>query len=407
MHITQLDILNFRGLEQVMVRELSDKTNLFIGINGAGKSSILDAISLLMSWYVRRMLSLSNRGSDIPMDDIRNNTITGCRISLTLNDGTTWSLFRTRAKEKSEKSDLSQLNEKMKSLLREMQNNEDMPIPVVVHYRVNRSVSDIPLKIRHLDDARREDTYNNTLKGNASFRDFFPWFRMQEDIENEHIREQRDYRDRGLESIREAMKHIFPEYSDMRVRRRPQALVLKKGEQTFKLNQLSDGEKCYIAMVCDLTSRLVMANPVGNPLDGNGIVLIDEVDLHLHPQWQTEVLSKLTRTFPNCQFFVSTHSPIVAADGIGKIFTVSDGHVNTLPVLKGINYDAILRDFMNTPSKNMLVTALADEYVAYLKHQMQEDADGVMRTLHEMVPDINAPIYQEIRKKLEEGNEVH
>lgn len=381
MHIDSVDILNFRGLENVSLQQLSGKTNLFMGINGAGKSSILDAISLLMSWYVKRMLSSTSRGSDIPLDDIRNNSTGGCRIGLTMDDGTTWSLYRTRAKEKAEKSDLSKLNEKMKALWQEMAINEDMPLPVVVHYRVNRSVADVPLKIRHLDDARREDTYNNTLKGNASFRDFFPWFRMQEDLENEHIREQRDYRDRGLESIREAMRRVFPEYSDMRVRRRPQALILRKGDETFKLNQLSDGEKCYIAMVCDLTSRLVMANPTGNPLDGNGVVLIDEVDLHLHPQWQTEVLSKLTNTFPNCQFFVSTHSPIVAADGIGKIFTVRNGSVEALPVLKGVDYNAILRDFMHTPSKNMLVAALADEFVAYSSHQMREDAEGVINDI--------------------------
>lgn len=400
MNIHNISLYNFRGFTEAVIPNLDRSINLFMGVNGAGKSSILDALAMLMSWYVRRMESANGRGQDIPIDDIKNGSRAGCRIALTLDDGTSWSLFRTKSKEKQEKSDLSKLNGLLKTMRIRMDENPDAPLPVVVQYKVNRSVADIPLKIRHIDKARREDTYANALKGSASFRDFFPWYRMQEDIENEHIRDDRDYRDRGLECIREAMRRVFPEYSAMKVQRRPQALLLKKGDEVFKLSQLSDGEKCYIAMVCDLTSRLVMANPTGCALDGNGIVLIDEVDLHLHPQWQMEVLSKLRQTFPHCQFIVTTHSPIVAADGVGKIFTVSDGHVREIPILKGIDYSAILRDFMDTPSQNALVTALADEYVAYMQHGMREDAESAMSTLREMVPDAGAPVYAVINQRL-------
>lgn len=400
MRISQLHIHNFRGLADIGIEELSRQLNVFIGVNGAGKSSILDVVSILMTWYVRRMESPSGRGQDIPIEDVKNNTYGGCRIGLSLDNGVSWSLYRSKAKEKTEKSDLSQLNTMLKAMWGRMDTDKNMPLPVVAHYRVNRSVSDIPLKIRHLDEARREDTYQNALLGSASFRDFFAWFRLQEDLENEHIRDDRNYRDRGLECIRQAMYGIFPEYSDMKVQRRPQALLLKKNDEEFRLNQLSDGEKCYIALVCDLTSRLVMANPDGNPLEGNGIVLIDEIDLHLHPQWQTEVLSKLTRTFPNCQFFVSTHSPLVVADGIGRIFALREGRLVALPQLRGIDYSAILRDFMDTSSSNALITALADEYVAYSQYGMQADAEQAMRTLRELVPDESAPIYTAINAKL-------
>lgn len=405
MLLQKIDLHNFRGLADVTIQQMDEHINLFMGVNGAGKSSILDAISLLMTWYIRRMLSTNGRGMDIPLDDIRNGANDGCRIGLTLDNGTAWSLYRTKAKEKAEKSDLSQLNALLKRMWQRMDAERNAPLPVVVHYRVNRSVADVPLKIRHLDEAERTDAYKNTLEGTASFRDFFPWFRMQEDEENEHIREDRNYRDRGLECIREAMRRVFPEYSDMKVQRRPQALLLKKRGETFKLNQLSDGEKCYIAMVCDLTSRLVMANPEGCALDGNGIVLIDEVDLHLHPQWQREVLTKLRRTFSNCQFIVSTHSPIVAADGIGKLFMVSNGDVKSLPMLRGIDYSAILRDFMDTASQDLLVSALVSEYIAYMQHGMNEDADAVMAKLTEMIPDKSSPVYREIKEKL--VNEVY
>jgi predicted ATP-binding protein involved in virulence len=144
-----------------------------------------------------------------------------------------------------------------------------------------------------------------------------------------------------------------------------------------------------------------MANPKGNPLNGFGIVMIDEVDLHLHPQWQLVVLPKLTETFPNCQFVVTTHSPLVVSEGIGKIFTIENGTVKELPLLNGVDYNAILRDFMGTSSQNAFLTALTDEYVAYQKYQMFDNAQSVMDKLHELVPDQNAQIYKIINGKLQ------
>ena len=67
-----------------------------------------------------------------------------------------------------------------------------------------------------------------------------------------------------------------------------------------------------MALVGDLARRLAILNPdCKNPLEGEGIVLIDEIDLHLHPKWQQLVIPGLCRIFPNCQFFISTHSPQV------------------------------------------------------------------------------------------------
>jgi predicted ATP-binding protein involved in virulence len=78
---------------------------------------------------------------------------------------------------------------------------------------------------------------------------------------------------------------------------------------------LSDGEKCYLTLVADIARRLATANPeLEDPLTGDGIVMIDEVDLHLHPSWQAGIIPKLRDTFGNCQFFLTTHSPHVVSD---------------------------------------------------------------------------------------------
>ncbi len=87
-------------------------------------------------------------------------------------------------------------------------------------------------------------------------------------------------------------------------------MLVEKNGETLNLNQLSDGEKNMIAMVGDITRRLSMANlNMDDPLNGDGIIMIDEIDLHLHPSWQRLIVSKLTEVFPNCQFIITTHSP--------------------------------------------------------------------------------------------------
>lgn len=326
MLITGIEIRNYRGIKDLTITDFDCHTNLFIGKNGAGKSSLLDAISNVMSWFVARMLSTTGRGKDIPINDIGFRSKEGSTVRLQL-DGNEWcGLYRSTEMNKSGKSDLSALNELVKSLRENIENNPLTSVPVYVHYGVGRVVADIPLRIRKNTKRDVTNAYNEALGSSASFSDFFAWFREQEDIENEHIRENPQYRDRSMEAIRDAMSKVFSEFSDMRVRRSPRSIQIKKDSEVLRLEQLSDGEKCYIALVCDLTRRLTIANPqLDNPLNGSGIVLIDEIDLHLHPEWQMDVVTKLVSTFPNCQFFITTHSPIVASDVKGKVFAMEGG----------------------------------------------------------------------------------
>lgn len=117
--------------------------------------------------------------------------------------------------------------------------------------------------------------------------------------------------DPHLEAVREALRQFLPEFDNLTVRRNPLRMEVEKNGERLTVNQLSDGEKCLIALIGDLARRLAIANPVlRNPLDGEGVVLIDEIDLHLHPKWQRLVVPKLRTVFPNCQFVISTHSPM-------------------------------------------------------------------------------------------------
>jgi predicted ATP-binding protein involved in virulence len=151
-------------------------------------------------------------------------------------------------------------------------------------------------------------------------------------------------------------------------------MEIQKNGQILKVNQLSDGEKCLIAMISDLARRLAIANPTNNPLAGEGIILIDEIDLHLHPKWQRMIVPQLVKVFPNCQFLLSTHSPHVLThvypENIFLLKQTNDNiDVEHPSESYGKNVDRILEDLME------LDTTRPDQVNSDL-HQIYEMIDN-------------------------------
>jgi predicted ATP-binding protein involved in virulence len=192
----------------------------------------------------------------------------------------------------------------------------DFGIPLVLCYPVNRSVLDISLDLSDTLNSTPLKAFDDSLTGTqVGFDEFFRWFRSLEDLENEERRDAPEYRDHRLEAVRKALPKFMPEFTNLRIRRSPLRMTVFKQDKKLIINQLSDGEKCLLAMVSDLARRLAIANPgLSDPLQGEGIILIDEIELHFHPQWQRGILPTLSSTFPNCQFIVSTHSPQIVSD---------------------------------------------------------------------------------------------
>ncbi|WP_456022017.1 AAA family ATPase [Pseudomonas protegens] len=179
---------------------------------------------------------------------------------------------------------------------------------------------------------------------------FFEWFREREDSENEdgisntaldEIAEKfgtdsdawktlanvkASNRDRQLIAVRSALAAFMPDFTNLRVQRKPHLhMAVDKHGATLSVTQLSLGEKSMIAWVGDMARRLAMMNPsMDNPLHGDGIVLIDEVELRMDPQWQLGLTTQLSATFPNCQFVLTTRSPLVIGDTKGVLVYLLD-----------------------------------------------------------------------------------
>lgn len=148
----------------------------------------------------------------------------------------------------------------------------------------------------------------------------------------------------SLNSVRHAIEY-FTDFKNPRIRRQgtPTMIVEKDGEE-LDVNQLSQGEKSLLALVGDIARRLALLNPsLDNPLEGEGVVMIDEVDLHLHPKWQHDLIDKLVATFPNIQFILTTHSPHVISDRSDiLVYALDDGELTQVPNVYGEDVNTVL-----------------------------------------------------------------
>jgi len=328
MKIKKIEFNNFRSFKHLEVG-FGDRLNVFVGVNGAGKTSILDSLAILFSRLIGRIRSSHGTGRFFSEKDIRISTSEMVN-NITLvqnNQEVNWTVTKSKkGRKKQTISNIVQVREMAEFIQEKLENDENASLPIAVYYSVNRAVLDIPLRIRSKHQIGQLEAYDQALTGARNdFRLFFEWFRNREDIENEQRlnpveniktrqtgkRRDLEYRDPQLQAVREAIQNLTG-FSNLRVGRNPLRMEVRKGEQHLNVGQLSDGEKCLLALAGDLARRLAIANPaLSNPLEGVGVVLIDEVELHLHPEWQHRIIPKLLDTFSKCQFVITTHSPLV------------------------------------------------------------------------------------------------
>lgn len=386
MRIKRLIIQNFRAIEKLDL-DCSMGANVFIGDNGAGKSTVLDAIALLVSWLSARYASAKGRGRSIRQDDIRQGS-TYCYLSVEAeHQGMTvlWSLFKGFAPQDAadRRSDLSQLDSFVAHI---RESHEDVRYLFTV-YGVNRNVSTITLNKRIYGSKEgKQDMVRNTLSS-TSWKQFFNWYYERENEENRmKARFNIQYHDESLDIIRACLSEVFPDYMNLRIEDRPTRFVIEKEGHEINFERLSDGEKCYITLVLDIARRLSLQNDGSKPiLDGEQLILIDEVDLHLHPSWQLSVVSNLQRKFPHCQFFITSHSPLVLSSlgADSQLVVLHDGHrLELSDIPYGDNGDYILKRFFGLESvRNPEVQAEIDSIAAELGREFP-DLNEVERKLN-------------------------
>ena len=189
----------------------------------------------------------------------------------------------------------------------------EVSVPVFAFYSTTRAFTDLPKRLVAAKPLSKELAHVKSLAGGrVNLNDFANWFRVALEGELGSLKNNQSL----WASLQSTIESMLPEFRELKLEKSKGLLpvfTIEKNGARFALNQLSDGEKALLALATDLTQRLSLANPdLAEPTQGGtGIVLIDEIELHLHPGWQQDVIPRLTKTFPNVQFVMTTHSPQV------------------------------------------------------------------------------------------------
>ena len=417
--------------------ESTSNITILMGNNGAGKTSLLNALATALSWLVARIRSEKGNGSPISEHSIKNDKPWGA-IDIELFDFCgqkskqgadennplfQWSLVKAQQGKKADKNTsllgASELANVYRTSL--TSNEEYTSLPLVAYYPVERVVLDIPLKVKTKHTFKQLDGYDNSLNQGVDFRRFFEWFRDREDVENEagasesfienfinnveseeeqlqestaHLWEllkkaQASSRDRQLTAVRTAISQFMPGFSKLRIKRKPRlTMTIDKDGETLNVAQLSQGEKSLMALVGDIARRLAMMNPsLENPLEGDGIVLIDEVDLHLHPKWQMTLLERLSSTFPGCQFVVTTHSPLVISGAPNLLcYSLDEDTLVRLDSAYGLDANLTLAQAMDSGYRNEQVQSWLDDLLDAIQDGHLDTAKVKLQHLEEILP---------------------
>ena len=313
MKLERVEIENYRAIEKLGLPLDRDLT-VFYGANGHGKTSVLSAIAAGLGSVPILLPDVSGVG-------FRNTDLRGqrpLRVMLRTCDGMEWDRRRLGPRGKSSRRMLKDLMERIVAADRE--ETEPLDLPIVAFYDTDRAVLDAPPQRRNFKtEFPRYAALEGALAPRANFREFFKWFYVMENKELREKKERRDldYRSKDLDAVREAIERMAPGVSDLRIKSRSLRFFVSLESEAGRpeeldFDQLSGGYRIVLALAADLARRMAQGNPhLKDPLESEAVVLIDEVDLHLHPEWQQRILVDLRRTFPNTQFIVSTHSPQV------------------------------------------------------------------------------------------------
>lgn len=402
MRIRELNIKHFKGFNSLEITP-NGKSVVLFGVNGVGKSTILSAINYIFRPFLAQLNPMQSRSFGSFEDDYITVGEDALQIFAIISmDGYNYPIMRYYKKSQANDRTTPQTYARgsyssFKEAFREKYlKSDDVGMPIFVHYGTNRTVTGISL-------ARSKDTQYDKLSAieravetDSNFRSFFEWYLK---LETSHLLNQKDKKEKqdsiALQNVNHVIEYMLGDVNHLEVKNNPLRMVVKKGNKEIRVDLLSDGEKCTLALLGDLTRRLCLANPNAiKPLEGSGIVLIDEIELHMHPSWQRKILPALRHLFPNIQFLVTTHSPQVLGEATDEYQIISifiDGEENiairTIQRMNGYDSNLILEDYMETAPVSKLKHDLVEEINTAIREAKFSEAISKMEQLRTLSGD--------------------
>lgn len=394
----RLILQDFRGFGFLSL-DLEKDVTVLIAQNGGGKTTILDAIAEMLKIFVAYLTDRKYEDyTQLRKNDVKNGVLTAkadFEIELTYpidveryipqehspekdevvieRDGTNMPLtlgFSLNLESGEVRPSINAYNVfEIEELLPFKESfkkyRDDENLPVLAYYGCHAISTDVLSSKNQNIRTRVQRIYDNALEPQRfSFSDFYDYFESKYKVSytNKTSSNEINWISKAIETmLNDDIEK--PTFKNLRMDYRGggnDAMVIdkKNAEEQFEpleIAQMSAGEKMLFALVADLAIRLIEANPSvefydkygsqtsKTPLsEGKGLVLIDEVDLHLHPKWQQKVMIKLKNIFPNLQFIVTTHSPLIIQNSSGQVYEMKNGNFEPSQLMGGWSIEEIL-----------------------------------------------------------------
>jgi predicted ATP-binding protein involved in virulence len=387
---------NFRGFKKASVDFPEGNVAVFFGWNGAGKTAVLDAVAIILFGFFKYKLG-SEDDMFLDNDDIQiGKRMARVRADYVFlkKDGISEQVIENG------KIPLG-MGYPMKGLY---DYTTDKTLPVISYYKTNRELKSTDLETFKNVKGRTFAYLKAINAGVNDFSDFIEWLRFEEDIENQQKIENRDFNWESprLKTIRRGisafLSNMEVDFTGLKVQRlvngemdfskpsQRSELYIQKAGQELKLTQLSSGERSLILLVADIARRTAILNPqMDDPLQSEGVVLIDEIELHLHPRWQRAVIPALQATFPNIQFIIATHSPQVLSQvENGAVFEIDNFEIHPRDTY-GRDNNWLLHVIMEDNERPKEIQDQLEHYFSLIRTGQLAGAARLRRTIEQKI----------------------
>jgi predicted ATP-binding protein involved in virulence len=335
MHIKELRLEGFKTFND-RTFHFSEQFTVVVGNNASGKTSVLDGLAVAAGSFLLEFYPGASRG--IYVSEIRSILESGKRITAPLavvsakgdfskiaeEEEISWKRVlkpkADKSKSKTRRAEAKSISSLGYELFADKQLGGDPIFPIIAYHGTGRLFAEHKEKRGVVSYTKKEDGvfhgYEDCLSPKSSGKAFLSWFKT---LEDECAKFQRTEDCLALELCKKKILEFVPEWEDVHFSNSYDDLIgiytRQDGQRAeLALSQLSDGYKNSIGLIGDIIRRAIHLNAhLGiDAVDKTpGIVLIDEIDLHLHPKWQKRIVKQVTSLFPEMQFVVTTHSPFI------------------------------------------------------------------------------------------------
>ena len=409
--LNSLTLKNFRRYEKLSIN-FDEKLTLIVGVNGSGKTTILEAAAIAVGSFLTKIdgaeaLSIQKDDARLKAYDFGTSDDVVAQYPVSVSATGDFEFFKDKPWTRSltgpksrmtvnEAKNIINFGKDIQSSVR--QGDKGLILPVLAYYGTGR-LWDYHRNVNKdfkSSVATRTNGYKNCLDGTANLKLMLRWFEKKT---IQSFRKQDSGEDNTLNVVFDALGKCFQRISGLENIKIQYNFDTKSLEILYEdefqkvmrlsFDQLSDGYKGAISLIADIAYRMAVLNPQLNDrvlLDTHGIVFIDEVDLHLHPLWQKNIISDLVTIFPKVQFIVTSHAAsVISSVKKNNLRILKDGEVFSMNgEVYGKDVKSIMDEIMGVSDRPDEVESLFDKFNGALKEANWGEAESALEEISKL-----------------------